>query len=135
MSESMIGEIQFVDEVPQEVICSICLKPAKDPQQRSCTCSRLYCSECIQSLRQTSGMCPTCRKALRTFPDGLSTQKLRSLRVKCSNSRTGCMWVNEWAALGDHIKTCTPCVSLMCPLQREGVSRQPVYSHAEHLCH
>eukprot|EP00731_Ephydatia_muelleri_P006778 Em0003g1026a len=133
MSGSIIGEIQFADEVPQEVICSICLKPAKDPQQRSCTCSRLYCSECIQSLRQTCGMCPTCRKALRTFPDELSTQRLRSLRVKCSNSCTGCMWVNEWAALGDHIKTCTH-VSVSCAHCREKVFRDSLSTHKLSTC-
>ena len=92
--------------MPQELICSICLEPAKDPQQTSCTCSRLYCSKCIQSLRQTSDKCPTCRSCLNTFPDGLSARRLRSLKVKCSNSCAGCMWVNEWAALEDHIKTC-----------------------------
>eukprot|EP00731_Ephydatia_muelleri_P006724 Em0003g972a len=102
----MSGEIEFVDEVPQELICSICLEPAKDPQQTRCTCSNLYCSKCVQSLSKTSNKCPTCRSRLKSFPDGLSARRLRSLRVKCSNSCAGCMWVNEWAALGDHIKTC-----------------------------
>ncbi|KAL5502882.1 hypothetical protein EMCRGX_G009731 [Ephydatia muelleri] len=133
MSESMIGEIQFVDEVPQELICSICLEPAKDPQQTSCKCSRLYCSECIQRLMQTSGICPTCRKTLRAFPDGLSTRRLRSLRVKCSYSHTGCMWVNEWAALGDHIKTCTH-ASVSCAQCREKVFRDSLSTHMLSTC-
>ena len=68
----MSGEIEFVDEVPQELICSICLEPAKDPQQTRCTCSNLYCSKCVQSLSKTSNKCPTCRSRLKSFPDGLS---------------------------------------------------------------
>lgn len=126
-------EVQFVDEVPQDLICSICLDPAKDPQQTSCTCSRLYCSECLQSLRQTSGMCPTCRKALRAFPDGLSARRVRSLRVKCTNSHTGCPWVNEWVDLRDHIKTCAYEL-VACTTCNEKVFRGTLSAHMSSIC-
>eukprot|EP00731_Ephydatia_muelleri_P006718 Em0003g966a len=115
----MSGKVEFVDEIPQELICSICLKPAEDPEQTRCTCSKLYCSICIQYLKQTSDKCPTCRKDLEAFPDGLSARRLRSLRVKCSYNGAGCLWVNEWAALKDHIKTC-PKVQIDCPYTKVG---------------
>ena len=115
----MSGDVEFVDEVPQELICSICLEPAKDPQQMRCTCSKLYCSECIRYLSKTSNKCPTCRKDVEAFPDGLSARRLRSLRVKCSNNGVGCWWVNEWAALEDHIKKCLK-VQIDCPYAKEG---------------
>ena len=76
---AMSGRVEFVDQVPNELICSICHKPAEDPQQTRCTCSKLYCLKCIQ----TSGKCSTCKKNLEAFPDGLSARRLRSLRVKC----------------------------------------------------
>eukprot|EP00731_Ephydatia_muelleri_P006716 Em0003g964a len=115
----MSGKLEFVDEIPQELLCSICLEPAKDPQQTRCNCSKLYCSECIRYLSKTSNKCPTCRKDLEAFPDGLSSRRLRSLRVKCSNNDAGCLWVNEWAALEDHIKMC-PKMQIDCPYAKEG---------------
>ena len=110
---AMSGRVEFVDQVPNELICSICHKPAEDPQQTRCTCSKLYCLKCIQ----TSGKYSTCTKNLEAFPDGLSARRLRSLRVKCRNNGAGCLWVNEWAALEDHIKTC-PKVQIDCPLHQ-----------------
>lgn len=135
MSEVMSDdhEIEFVDEVPQELICSICLEPAKDPQQTRCPCSKLYCSECIQNLKQTSNKCPTCRKDLKAFPDGLSARRLRSLRVKCSNSCAGCPWVNEWSGLGDHIKTCAY-ESVLCTNCFEIVLRRSLTTHMLRSC-
>lgn len=118
-SEAMSGKVEFVDQVPLKLICSICREPAKDPQQTRCTCSKLYCFACIQSLKQTSNKCPICRKDLEAFPDGISSRRLKSLRVKCSNSHAGCLWVSEWASLEHHIKTC-PKVQIDCPYTKVG---------------
>ena len=64
-------DCQFVDAVPDFLICQICTCVSRDPQQTVC-CGRIYCSRCLADL-QTSyevAKCPQCRKEpISSFPD------------------------------------------------------------------
>lgn len=156
MQDSGLGEPEFEEEVPHELFCSICFLPARDPQQTRCACAKLYCLECVVKYGQVSKNCPTCRRPLDVFPDGLSARRIKSLRVRCANLGSGCLWVNELGNLGSHLTTCEyatiPCANGCgeavirktasvhhCPLQRfscphckeEGTLREMTNSHLE----
>lgn len=158
MDDPNYRELEFEGDVPQDLICSICLSPAKEPQQTRCTCAKLYCLECVKQYAEHSKLCPTCRQCLDVFPDGLSARRIRFLKVKCVNAGSGCLWVKELGELGAHRSVCEYATVLcsngcgekvilnraslhQCPLQRvtcpycekEGTLREIAGSHLE-LC-
>ena len=113
MQDPVIGELEFEADIPEDLICSICLCPAKDPQQTRCVCAKLYCLDCVKKYAQLSKNCPTCRKPLDVFPDGLSARRIKSARVKCTNAGSGCPWVGEMGDLASHLRSCE-CAALPC---------------------
>ena len=113
MQDPSVGELEFESDVPHDLICSICLLPASDPQQTRCACAMLYCLECMKKYNELSKNCPTCRKPLDVFPDGLSARRIKGLKVKCSNSNNGCPWANELGDLRAHLGTCE-CATVPC---------------------
>ena len=78
---------------PNKCICHICKLVACDPQQVTC-CSNIYCKTCLQQLKDKGSEfnCPTCRKPLtgNYFKDGRAEREIKSLRVYCSNTDSGC---------------------------------------------
>ena len=114
MQDPNIGELEFEGDVPLDLVCSICLLPASDPQQTRCACALLYCQDCVKKYSEFSKNCPTCRNPLDVFPDGLSARRIKSLKVKCSNSNNGCPWVNELGDLRAHLSACE-CATVPCP--------------------
>ena len=59
---------KFVDPVPNELLCLICLLAARDPQQSTC-CGKIFCKTCIDDLKKHSSKCPGCRGDMNCFPD------------------------------------------------------------------
>ena len=59
---------KFVDPVPNELLCLICLLAARDPQQSTC-CGKVFCETCIDDLKKHSSKCPGCRGDINCFPD------------------------------------------------------------------
>ena len=57
-------DCSFISDIPDDLVCVICLHPAREAQQTSCSCARLLCFTCLQKLRSESGTCPTCRKPI-----------------------------------------------------------------------
>ena len=59
---------KFMDPVPNELLCLICLLPARDPQQSTC-CGKVFCEACVNELKKHSNKCPGCRGDMNCFPD------------------------------------------------------------------
>ena len=59
---------KFVDPVPNELLCLICLLAARDPQQSTC-CGKVFCETCVDELKKHSNKCPGCRGDMKCFPD------------------------------------------------------------------
>ena len=82
MNQSMASTVQkpkeekgydhkFVDPVPNELLCLICLLAARDPQQSTC-CGKVFCKICIDDYKKHSNKsheCPGCRGDMECFPD------------------------------------------------------------------
>ena len=59
---------KFVDPVPNELLCLICIFPARYPQQSTC-CGKVFCKACVDELKKHSDKCPGCRGDINCFPD------------------------------------------------------------------
>lgn len=99
-------ECHFVGEIPHDLVCAICLLPARDPQQTTCDCGRIYCTVCLTTLRTISGRCPTCRQTLETFLDRASGRRVKALKVMCSYRDHACQWTGDLDSLEDHKTRC-----------------------------
>ena len=95
-------EIEFVDALPDELKCSICLLVFKDPILTDC--GHHFCQACIAPVVSRSARCPLCNEeGFRTFPDKSTTRKIRSLKIKCKKRVEGCEWVGEYGRLEHHL--------------------------------
>jgi TNF receptor-associated factor 4 len=64
-------DCQFIDPIPDSLLCLICTCVSRDPQQTVC-CGRMYCCRCLSDLRSSCRVsrCPQCRKEpISSFPD------------------------------------------------------------------
>lgn len=60
-------EYDWVDLVPDALICLICkCAAAVNPHQTQC-CGRVFCKDCLDRL--PVNVCPQCRVNLQTYPD------------------------------------------------------------------
>ena len=53
-------DLDFIEEPPDELLCLICMFPAKDPLQNDC-CGKVFCTTCITKYREKKRECPNCR--------------------------------------------------------------------------
>ena len=60
---------QFIDQPPDDLLCLICLSVARDPQQITPCCGKVFCKVCLEELKKHSNDCPQCRKPMVCFPD------------------------------------------------------------------
>lgn len=93
-TESQVGgyDLQFVEMVPQSLICLICSFPACEPHQMKC-CQTIYCRTCLEELRKKSSKCPNCHKLALSYFHLDSHKQILSKSVKCKNFPTGCTWM------------------------------------------
>ena len=134
--------IHFVEEVPSDLYCPLCLDVLTEPYLTSC--GHLFCSECISPL--TAGgdqyACPVCRETgFSTMRNRPVERQIRSLKVYCSFRREGCSWTGQRGSLDDHELACN-FADMACLFQKFGcsvrVSRPGLNAHlkesfAEHM--
>ena len=95
-------QIEFVDALPDELKCSICLLVFKDPILTDC--GHHFCQACIAPVSSRNPRCPLCNEeGFRTFPDKSTTRKIKSLQIKCETRVEGCEWVGEYGRLEHHL--------------------------------
>ena len=107
--EEELDETFFVNELPRDLRCPVCLYVLKDPCQISC--GHRFCSTCIEDLRKQSGgvlSCPVDRQAVMgdIFPDMAVKRHINSLKVKCLCFKKGCGWIGDLVDRKTHLKTC-----------------------------
>ncbi|CBY24687.1 unnamed protein product [Oikopleura dioica] len=93
-----------VDNLQEEIICSICCSIFEDPMRLDC-CDGHFCKECFNNVKKNSRDCPLCRtgnftaKFSRLMVTVLSQYKLICPAQECKMS------VN-YANFAQHKKTC-----------------------------
>ena len=94
-------ENEFVDSVPDSLICPICLLPFRDPHLVSC-CGAKFCESCIGGVKDGGKPCPMCKQEFISLLDRSYQRKVLDLKVSCSNKNDGCQWVGELRHLVPH---------------------------------
>ena len=107
--EDDLDEVYFVDEIPRDLRCPVCLYVLNNPCQISC--GHRFCTKCIENLKKQSEMlsCPVDRQTVRgdIFPDMAAKRHINSLKVKCHHFREGCAWTGDLVDRKTHANTCT----------------------------
>ena len=109
-------DYQFVDAVPNMLICNICYLPSRDPYLSVC-CGHLFCNSCLNNAVTTIKVCPMCRsEEFNTFSNKQADREVKNLNVLCPNKKKGCDWVGELRAVTEHIGSVEGCkyVSVPC---------------------
>ncbi len=75
-------QYDFVDPLPEECPCPVCLEVQVDPHQVTC-CGKIFCKSCLDKLIEDKNDCPTCRQNLegRYFPDVNTEKKIKHLHI------------------------------------------------------
>ena len=77
-------EYDFVDTLPDRILCKICHLPSKEPYLTVC-CGHLFCKSCLEKLKNSpiiSNACPVCRdEEFVTFPNKAVDREIKSLCV------------------------------------------------------
>ena len=99
-------DCEFVERPPAQVQCEcpVCLQVLRHPQQVTC-CGNSFCKVCIDRVVKDGKPCPTCNKALSTFPNKGLRRTLGGFRVYCSNKDEGCEWVGELGDIERHLNS------------------------------
>ena len=96
-------EYEFVEVLPEELTCSICLKVLCLPHLINC-CEQQFCEECLEAWLVDNNSCPHCRS--EDFMHMLLRQKSRKigeLKVYCPNKQHGCKAVLKMSDYGSHL--------------------------------
>ncbi len=65
-------EYKYIDDPPDDLLCLICMNPARESLQNDC-CGKIFCSSCLNHYKRKKRECPNCRK-----PDGGNFRDKRS---------------------------------------------------------
>ena len=100
---SVDEEYQFVNDLPEEYQCSICLSVLNDPHLTTC-CGHHFCKECICKVAQANQACPMCKtEGFVAVIDKNVFRKIRALPVRCHFHSKGCGWQGELRGLQEHL--------------------------------
>ncbi|XP_065901688.1 TNF receptor-associated factor 3-like [Dysidea avara] len=129
---------QFVEPVPDRLLCLICQYPSRDPQLSVC-CGNVFCKSCLDAakkVRSVEQVCPYCRnKEFPSVPNKQADREIRSLRVFCDNKQKGCDWNGEINDLNNHLKKSCFFELMQCPNNCGNMSeRKYMASHVEIDC-
>ncbi len=109
----------FVREVPDKFVCTICTKVLRDPHLTGC-CGQHYCESCLTHWfkKHKAKSCPHCReeKFARLLNKALK-REINQLKVYCTFHKEGCTWEGELGDLQAHLSSDKGCsyVELDCP--------------------
>ena len=136
--------IEFVEPLPDELQCPLCLEFLKEPTLTSC-CGHHFCSECINRAITRSHVCPLCNnQGFQTLLllDKEKQRLVNALKVYCKQKSRGCEWVGELGRLERHLDVeegdCG-CVEVECEFGPVGcvakLPRKDLQRHKEENVH
>lgn len=96
-------EYDFVNGLPEEYQCHICLCLLADPHLTTC-CGHHFCKDCIFKVAKANQACPMCKmEGFMAVVDKNVYRKIRALPVRCHFHSKGCEWQGELRDLEEHL--------------------------------
>ena len=126
----------FVDRVPDNLVCSICLLVLRDPHLLSC-CGTKVCQKCIEPIKLIpNSTCPHCREEFDTMLEKSLQRKIFNLAVYCTNKDKGCAWTGEMRSLDGHVKDQCMYTVVSCKYDcTTSLQRWQMVAHEQDECH
>ena len=132
-------EFEFVEELPEEMTCSICVKVLCQPHLMNC-CGQQFCEACLEKWLESNKTCPHCHST--DFSHMLmkrTSMQVGNLKVYCPNKQHGCETILKISECDNHLSAgnAEGCVyvKLRCPyLCSFKAFRNDVKYHIELQC-
>ena len=129
---------EFIDDVPEHLICGLCKHAANGPSITTC-CGELFCQACIASALEEKQPCPSCKKpTFSTFFNLKFEKSIKNLRVHCMMKDRGCHWTGQLEQLDAHLEVETgDCeyVDIECPEKcGQQVQKRQLAAHIANEC-
>ena len=117
----------FVDEVPNDFYCPLCLDVLTDTCLTSC--GHYYCSRCIAPLKATDAPCPVCReKNFSTMRNLAVERQIGAMKVYCFYHGNGCVWMGPRSYLDEHVKAECSFADAPCLFQKFGCTARLLHT-------
>ena len=138
-------EYEFVDKVPERLICSIiCHKVLRDAHLLVC-CGKHICETCLNGwfrsqdrLTCRQQKCPHCRQPNFMHVQNLSVrQEINELKIRCTNVKKGCTWEGALSNLKTHLESEKGCgfVEVPCTNKcKKQLKRKDLTDHLAQHC-
>ena len=112
-------DYEFVEDPPEELTCSICMKALCEPHLMNC-CGQQFCEHCLEKWLLKNKTCPHCRQeSFHHMHMQPTSRKIGNLKVYCPNKQHGCKVVLKISEYEQHLSTTDDrgClyVKLKCP--------------------
>ena len=131
-------EFEFVDQVPDDYLCKLCNRVARDCTAPSC-CGEFFCKVCVAVIVQDKKPCPSCGNLnITLYPQVKYQRKILALEVRCTMKDQGCEWTGQLQYLDAHLDvTSGDCqyVDEECPnMCDQKVQKRNVDTHLANEC-
>ena len=128
---------EFVQPVPDRLICRICHDPCHNAYMTIC-CGHNFCESCLNKAQKITSeiVCPVCRKEdFQVFPNSQANREIRGLHVFCVNKQRGCECQCEINEIINHCESACLFQSVCCPIKCGKVlNRRDLADHAKNEC-
>ena len=99
-------DCDFVEELPDDLACPICLLASREPHLISC-CGRKLCHSCVLRIQFAGQPCPCCREeGFDIMKEKAVERRILGLKVYCKYKGKGCNWTGELRDLEKHQNSC-----------------------------
>ena len=124
----------FVEDLPKQCECPICLLAMREPHIVSC-CGKKYCKKCIEHVKQEGKNCPVCNQTFTTMIERELERQILCLKVYCENNEDGCEWIGDLKHLDNHLDKDCPHVTVQCSLDCGlEMKRADLITHIQDIC-
>ena len=94
---------EFIDKIPEDLLCQRCKHVARDPNLTSC-CTESFCKDCISPYLHDNQPCPSCSdKDFVMFLNKKIQKKIQSMLLFCPMKSHGCEWTGQLEQLEGHM--------------------------------
>ena len=129
---------EFIDKIPEDLLCQRCKHVARDPNLTSC-CTESFCKDCISPYLHDDQPCPSCGdKDFIILPNKKIQKKILLLDLYCSMKSRGCEWTGRLEQLEGHMDVQSgDClyVDVECPSHcDQRVQKRNIQNHLSQEC-
>ncbi|KAH9364264.1 hypothetical protein HPB48_022948 [Haemaphysalis longicornis] len=122
--------LEFVDKIPDELVCSICGVVSAFPKRLPCR--HVFCPTCYGEITERERICPVDRGSfLGEMVETVDSSRvgIKELRIRCPNSPRGCTFVGPLSKLHEHFLEQCRLAEVHCARCRMALPQKTAVNH------